>query len=113
MCVKPPPATVIGTVAPGEIGQVEGGPEVKDLNGAPVNWYRYDVARSSEHRGWAGDDNLTKTEGPAPTPSPTPVPTATPSPSATPPPSSLTYEKWIENQNNWIRANPPTPDQPK
>lgn len=51
---------------------------------------------------------------PTPTPAPTPAPTATPAPSATPqptpPPTGASYEQWIQKQNDWIRANPPTPD---
>ena len=49
-----------------------------------------------------------------PVPTPTPAPTATPEPprpTPTPRPPVQTFEKWIENLNNWIRANPPTPDQ--
>jgi hypothetical protein len=37
----------------------------------------------------------------SPTPSPTPAPTATPPP---------TFERWIQEQNNWIRQHPPFPD---
>jgi hypothetical protein len=40
-------------------------------------------------------------------PSPTPTPTATP----TPPTPTPSYEQWIERQNDWIRHNPPSPDQ--
>ena len=64
--------------------------------------------------------------GPTPTPNPTPEPTATPTPNPTPNPTATptptpqptptpapvqTWEKWIEDLNNWIRAHPPTPDQ--
>lgn len=58
----------------------------------------------------------TPTPPPTPTPTPTPMPTATPTPrptptpTPTPPPSSQTFEDWIKQQNDWIRANPPTPD---
>ena len=45
----------------------------------------------------------------AASPTPTPAPTATPTP--TPKPPVQTWEKWIENLDNWIRANPPQPDQ--
>jgi hypothetical protein len=44
-----------------------------------------------------------------PLPSPTPQPTSTPTPVPSPTPGA-TYEKWIGKQNDWIRANPPTPD---
>jgi hypothetical protein len=56
-------------------------------------------------------------------PEPTPAPTATPSPSGTPrpprpdrptptptPATDQTWEKWLNKQNEWIRANPPEPD---
>ena len=51
------------------------------------------------------------TATPVPTPEPTPAPTATPQPTPTPKPPVQTFEKWLEDQNNWIRAHPPTPDQ--
>ena len=54
------------------------------------------------------------TATPNPTATPTPRPTATPEPpqpTPTPKPPVQTFEKWIEDQNNWIRAHPPTPDQ--
>ena len=56
----------------------------------------------------------TPTATPAPTATPTPRPTVTPKPTATPDPTptpALTWEDWIKKQNEWIRENPPTPDQ--
>jgi hypothetical protein len=49
----------------------------------------------------------TPTATPVPSPTPTPVPTATPGPTVTPTP---TFERWIQQQNDWIRNNPPVPD---
>lgn len=49
------------------------------------------------------------TPTPSPSATPTPVPSPSPSPSTTPKPPA-TYENWIKKQNDWIRANPPTPD---
>ena len=55
--------------------------------------------------------NPTPTATPIP-PTPSPSPTATPpQPTPTPRPPVQTWEKWIEDLNNWIRAHPPTPDQ--
>ena len=53
--------------------------------------------------------------GPTPTPQPTstPQPTATPAPTATPQPTPtppVTYNQWIQRQNDWTKANPPVPD---
>lgn len=108
-----PAGTVLGTHDVGDVGQVMAGPTVADLNGAPVNWYDIDWTTNPTD-GWVGDDNLELTAKPNPTPTPaptpTPIPTPTPGPSPTPTPGAPTYEKWIENQNNWIRANPPKPD---
>jgi hypothetical protein len=102
-----PAGIVVGTHDVGDVGQIVGGPTVAALNGVSVNWYDMEWG-SDPLVGWVGDDNLELTAKPQPTPTPTPTPT--PGPSATPTPGSPTYEKWIENQNNWIRANPPKPD---
>jgi hypothetical protein len=64
--------------------------------------------------------------GPTPTPTPTPGPTATPNPSpsptpprptptpgptATPSPTpGATYQQWLNEESEWIRTHPPTPD---
>jgi hypothetical protein len=53
-----------------------------------------------------GGGGATPTPTPAPSATPLPTPTAAP----TPPTPSPTYEKWIEQQNKWIRDNPPIPD---
>jgi hypothetical protein len=53
-------------------------------------------------------------EAPAPTPTATPAPTATPEPprpTPTPKPPAQTFEKWIEELDNYIRVHPPYPDQ--
>jgi hypothetical protein len=85
-----------------------------------VDWYEVTWATNPVD-GWSGDDNLilsdsppptpTPTPNPTATPTPTPAPTATPGPTATPTPGTPTYEKWIQDQNNWIRVHPPYPDQ--
>ena len=116
-----PAGNLIGTHSPDDLGIVKAGPQVADFNGIPVNWYEV-TWMTDPVDGWVGDDNLTAAVGPsptptpAPTPTPTPTPTPGPSPTPTPGPSptptpAVTYEKWIEDQNNWIRAHPPTPDQ--
>lgn len=46
-----------------------------------------------------------------PTPTPSPRPTATPEPTASPSPVGSTYRTWYDRQAEWIKANPPTPDQ--
>ena len=59
----------------------------------------------------------TPTPTPNPTPTPTPRPTATPTPTPTPmptpspTPSGTTYRQWLDKESEWIKANPPTPDQ--
>jgi hypothetical protein len=47
------------------------------------------------------------TSTPAPTATPVPSPTSTPAPTATP---AATYNRWIQDQNDWTRAHPPVPD---
>jgi hypothetical protein len=58
--------------------------------------------------------------GPTPNPSatpepPRPTPTISPSPTAIPPQPTptptQTFEKWLEEQNDWVRSHPPYPDQ--
>jgi hypothetical protein len=54
--------------------------------------------------------------GPTPTPpQPTPSPTSTPTPpqpTPTPPPEQgATYQRWLNEESEWIRTHPPTPDQ--
>ena len=58
--------------------------------------------------------NPTATPIPTPTATPVPSPTATPTPQPTPTPRppAQTFEKWLEEQNDWVRAHPPYPDQP-
>jgi hypothetical protein len=109
-----PAGTVLGTHDAPDIGTVIDGPEIANLNGAPVTWYSINWSTAPD--GWVGDDNLVAAAAPSPTPSPnptaTPNPSATPGPTATPTPPA-TYEDWIKKQNDWIRQNPPTPDQIK
>lgn len=100
-----PGGSVVGQHNPGDIGTVQSGPELAPLPQATdVAWYliTWTTAPASGH---TGDDDLAKTTAPAPTPTPTPTPGPTPVPTPLP-----TYEKWIEKQNDWIRANPPYPD---
>jgi hypothetical protein len=59
---------------------------------------------------------LTRSGG-APSPSPSPTPSASPTPSSSPVPTptpvqspSPAYEKWIKEQNDWIRSHPPYSD---
>ena len=97
--------SVVGQHNPGDIGTVVSGPEVAPMPQATnVNWYliTWTTAPAS---GYSGDDDLVKTTAPAPTPTPTPTPGPTPVPTPLP-----TYEKWMQKQNDWIRANPPYPD---
>src|SRR5260221_8070394 len=101
-----PAGALLGTHTPPDIGTVKDGPTMADFNGVPVDWYEV-TWPTDPLDGWSGDDNLVLSASPPPTPSPTATPTPTPGPSPTPSP---TYEKWIQNQNNWIRANPPKPD---
>ena len=96
---------VVGQHNPGDIGTVQGGPEVAPMPQATnVNWYMI-TWTSAPASGYSGDDDLVKTTAPAPTPTPTPTPGPTPAPTPLP-----TYEKWMQKQNDWIRANPPYPD---
>ena len=98
-----PGGSVVGQKNPGDIGTITSGPVTAPLpQKTDVNWY--DITWGSVS-GWSGDDDLAKTDAPAPTPTPTPTPGPTPVPTPLP-----TYEKWIEKQNDWIRANPPYPD---
>jgi hypothetical protein len=101
-----PAGTKLGAQPSGEPGTIQAGPQDAALNGENVVWYQ--VVFASLPNGWCGDDNLEKAMAPSPTPTPSASPSPTPSP--TPPPSGQTWEKWIEKQNDWIRANPPTPD---
>jgi hypothetical protein len=117
-----PAGTLLGTHAPPDIGTVKSGPTMADYNGAPVDWYEV-IWATNPQDGWSGDDNLVLSDSPPPTPTPTPTPTPnptatptptptpTPGPTATPTPGTPTYEKWIQDQNNWIRVHPPYPDQ--
>jgi hypothetical protein len=104
-----PAGAVLGTHDAPDIGTVVDGPEVANLNGAPVTWYSINWQNAPD--GWVGDDNLTAAAAPSPspsvTPSPSPSASPTPVPTVTPP---ETYEDWIKKQNDWIRANPPAPD---
>ena len=97
-----PSGAVVGTHKPGDAGTVTAGPEMVPLK-QDVNWYEINWT-TSPATGWSGDDDLAKTAAPSPTP--TPVPTATPNPT----PGAPTYDKWIQKQNDWTKANPPTPD---
>jgi hypothetical protein len=55
--------------------------------------------------------NPTATATPPPEPSPTPPPEPTPTPAPTPPPAQgATYQKWLNEESEWIRTHPPTPD---
>ena len=92
-----PSGVVLGQHHPGEIGVVVSGPVHEPLK-QDVAWYLigWDTA---PQEGYSGDDDLVKTTLPQPSPSP----------SATPP--AQTWEEWIKKQNDWIRKNPPTPDQ--
>lgn len=96
-----PAGTLAGTQPINAAGTVQQGPSPADFNGVSVQWYKVDFANGVD--GWCGDDNLTASEA-GPTPSPTP------SPSPSPTPGAPTYEKWILDLNDWIRANPPSPD---
>ena len=58
-----------------------------------------------------GSSTPQPTPEPTATPNPTPAPTATPEPPRPTPTPTQTWEKWMENLNDWIRANPPYPDQ--
>ena len=62
-------------------------------------------------RGGEPEPTPQPTATPVPIPSPTPAPTATPEPPRPTPTPTQTWEKWMENLNDWIRANPPYPDQ--
>ena len=98
-----PGGSVVGQHNPGDIGTVQSGPDHAPLPQATdVAWYliNWTTAPAS---GYTGDDDLAKTTAPAPTPTPTPAPTPAPTPLPT-------FEKWIQKQNDWIRANPPYPD---
>ena len=59
----------------------------------------------------SGDTGPQPTPEPTATPVPTPAPTATPEPPRPTPTPVKTYEKWLEEQNDWIRAHPPYTDQ--
>ena len=54
----------------------------------------------------------TATPIPTPTATPMPSPTATPEPPRPTPTPVKTFEKWLEEQNDWVRSHPPYPDQP-
>jgi hypothetical protein len=103
-----PAGTVIGTQALGAIGTVTGGPiwmpaNPSVLDNTATHWWQVEFAQAPN--GWLGEIVLEK----ATNSTPTPAPTATPSPTVTPP-SGQTYDKWIQKQNDWTKANPPTPD---
>jgi hypothetical protein len=89
-----PSGSLVGSHVAPDKGKILEGPTVADFNGAPVNWYRIDWETGAD--GWSGDNDLAKTTPPNPTPTPTP--------------SAPTYEKWIKEQNDWIRENPPFAD---
>jgi hypothetical protein len=102
-----PAGAVLGEHQPSEVGVVQSGPVSAPLNGTNVFWYLINWT-SAPLSGYTGDDHLVLASG-QPTPTPTPVPIPTPSPQPTPTPSQ-TWEKWIDEQNAWIRSHPPTPD---
>jgi hypothetical protein len=62
--------------------------------------------------GGGGQPTPTPTPTPAPTPEPTatPTPMPTPVPTPTPSPGAPTYNQWLNKQADWIRQNPPVPD---
>jgi hypothetical protein len=97
-----PSGTIVGTHKPGDSGTITAGPEMVPLK-QDVNWYEINWT-TSPATGWSGDDDLAKTAAPSPTPTPPPQPTPTP------PTPSQTYDQWIKKQNDWTKANPPTPD---
>ena len=93
-----PAGTVLGTHKPGDTGTVQAGPEYAPLK-QDVYWYQITWGTNPKE-GWSGDDDLIKAVGPTPAPTPNPTPT----------PVEQTYDKWIKKQNDWTKANPPTPD---
>jgi hypothetical protein len=99
-----PAGNLVGTQPVNTAGVIVAGPTWGQLADAAsgVFWWKIDFTSGAD--GWVGEDNLVA--GQAPSPSPTPSPTATPSPT----PGSPTYEHWIQQQNDWIRAHPPQPD---
>ena len=94
------PVDTVGTVMDGPVWG-----SVPDT-GQGVYWWAIDFPSGVD--GWVGEDNLVKVSA---VPTPTPAPTATPAPTVTPKPPAQTFEKWLEEQNNWVRAHPPYPDQ--
>jgi hypothetical protein len=96
-----PAGAQVGSHSAPDKGQVLSDPTIADFGGVPVSWHQIDWQTGAD--GWSGDDDLQVTTA---APSPSPSPSATP----TPTPGAPTYENWINKQNDWIRANPPTPD---
>lgn len=101
---------LLGTQPVGTPGQIAAGPVWGQLSGATTGVFWWQVNFEAGPSGWIGEDNLVSANAPSPTPTPVPTPTPTPqpSPSATP---TQTFENWIGDLNDWIRANPPYPDQ--
>jgi hypothetical protein len=52
----------------------------------------------------------TPTPAPTATPTPTPIPSPTP-PQPTPTPAGNTYRNWLDKEAEWIKNNPPQPDE--
>jgi hypothetical protein len=99
-----PAGPITGTHDTRDVGLVQEGPEVADLGGAPINWYRVTWV-DDPTQGWTDDLSLEKTATPAPSPSPSPSPTATPTPAPTP-----TYGQWLDQLGQWIQEHPARPD---
>ena len=108
-------------VGPGDYNLTKSSPAVGkgvDLS----KWFTADIEGNTRRVPWdigayavaTGAPTPTPTPPPTPTPvptaTPTPRPTATPTPQPTATPSISNWEKWIEQQAEWDRANPPTPD---
>lgn len=106
---------LLGTQVVGTVGQVTAGPVWGQLSGSASGVFWWNVVFQAAPSGWIGEDNLIAGTAPSPTPSPpqpTPSPSISPSPSVSPTPPVQTWENWILELNDWIRKNPPVPDQP-
>jgi hypothetical protein len=98
-----PAGLVTGSQPMGTIGTVINGPTWMPADPGVLDnvatWW-WEVRFPLEPHGWLGEIVLDKAGSSTPTPAPTP----------SPPPSGATYDKWIQKQNDWTKANPPTPD---
>jgi hypothetical protein len=94
-----PAGNLVGTQPVNASGVIVAGPTWGQLPDAAsgVFWWKIDFVAGID--GWVGEDNLVASTAPTPSPSPTPNPTPGP-----------TYERWMQKQNDWIRANPPFAD---